>query len=521
MDVALTLVMLVGVVVAFGSVARRIGVAAPLVLIVAGLAISYVPFLPDVALTPDLVLIGLLPPLLYAAAIRTPLIDVRREVRPILGLSVLLVLLTTAVVALVAWWVLPIPLAAACAIGAVVAPPDAVAATSIARKVGLPRRMVTVLEGESLLNDATAIVTLRASIAAISGGVTVAGLGWQFVVSGVGGVVIGLAVAVVVGRIRRRIDDDLTDVAVSFLTPWVAYLPAEEIGASGVLAVVVAGLVLGHRAPLIQSASSRVFERTNWATISFLLENTVFVLIGMQVRTIVDGVRDSDVPYGEVTLAAVLVLLTVVLVRFVGVFAMIFAPRLVPRARRTEDLADWRVGLVVGWAGMRGVVTLAAAFLLPEETPDREVLVMLAFVVTVGTLLVQGLTLPLLVRVLRIQGPDLAADRREAAGVLARATRAGLVRLDEVVTDDDEPEVVDRLRAQAVERAERATTRQASEDAVPVGAREYVRLRAEMIEAERAEVLAVRRSGTVDQTVVATVLDMIDAEETVINRRRG
>ncbi|MFY0407852.1 Na+/H+ antiporter [Solicola sp. PLA-1-18] len=520
MDVALTLVMLVGVVVAFGSVARRIGVAAPLVLIVAGLAISYASFLPDVTLTPDLVLIGLLPPLLYAAAIRTPLIDVRREVRPILGLSVGLVLLTTVVVALVAWWVLPIPLAAAFAIGAVVAPPDAVAATSIARKVGMPRRMVTILEGESLLNDATAIVTLRASIAAIGGGLTVASLGWQFVVSGVGGVLIGVVVSVVVGRVRRRIDDDLTDVAVSFLTPWVAYLPAEEIGASGVLAVVVAGLVLGHRAPLIQSASSRVFERTNWATISFLLENTVFVLIGMQVRTIVKGVETSDVPYGQVTLAAVLVLLTVVLVRFVGVFAMIFGPRLVPAVRRREDPPDWRPSVVVGWAGMRGVVTLAAAFLLPQDTPDREVLVMLAFVVTVGTLMLQGLTLPLLVRVLGIEGPDSAVDRREAAGVLVRATQAGLDRLDELVTEDDAPEVVDRLRAQAAQRAERASTRHTA-DGPPPGAREYVRLRAAMIEAERAEVLAVRRSGTVDQAVVAHVLDMIDAEETVITRRRG
>ncbi len=244
-------------------------------------------------------LVGLLPPLLYAAAIRTSLVDFRANRRPIALLSIGLVLFTTAGVGLLVWWLLDVPLAVGFALGAVVAPPDAVAATSIARRIGLPRRVVTILEGESLVNDATAIVTLRASIAAIGGTrQRLAGRRRASSLSAIGGVLIGVVVAIVVGKIRKLIQDDVTDVAVSLLTPWIAYLPAEEIHIpgvdghpSGVLAVVVAGIILGHKSPLIQSASSRLFERTNWATISYVLENAVFLLIGLQVRSIVDDAR--------------------------------------------------------------------------------------------------------------------------------------------------------------------------------------------------------------------------------------
>jgi len=260
--VAVTVLAVAVVVTVVSALSRRYGQSAPLVLVSVGFVASYLPFVTSPELTPELVLLGLLPPLLYAAAIRTSLIDFRRNKRPILLLSVGLVVFTTVGVGLLVWWLLPVELWAALALGAVVAPPDAVAATAIARRAGMPRRVVTVLEGESLVNDATALVSLRTALAAAAGTVTAWQIAADFAVSALGGIAVGVVVAFVVGKLRRRIDDPLIDVAVSLLTPWLAYLPAEEIRASGVLAVVVAGLLLGHRSPVIQSASSRVFERT-------------------------------------------------------------------------------------------------------------------------------------------------------------------------------------------------------------------------------------------------------------------
>jgi monovalent cation/hydrogen antiporter len=514
--VALHVVFIAATVVGFASLARRYGFPAPVVLLAAGFVASYVPFVDNVELTPELVLIGLLPPLLYAAALRTSLIDFRRNRRPIALLSVGLVVFTTVGVALLAWWLLPIGWAAAFALGAVVAPPDAVAATAIARRVGMPRRVVTVLEGESLVNDATALVALRTAIAAMAGSVAAWEIARDFVLSALGGAAIGLAVAVLVGLVRRRIEDDLTDVAVSLLTPWVAYLAAEEVHASGVLAVVVAGLLLGHKSPMIQSATSRVLERTNWSMIQFLLENAVFFLIGMQVRDVMDDLADSDLPRGEIVTVAGLTLLAVIVLRFVWVFPATYLPRLIPAIRRVDPAPPLRVTTLIAWAGMRGVVTLAAVFLLPEDTPYREVFVAVAFTVTAGTLVLQGLTLPWLVRVLGVTGPDPAEDHLQAAGVYQRAASAGLEALDDELTGDEPDDVVQRLRQRSLERTNAVWERLGTQVETPSVV--YARLRSRMLEAERAEVLRVRRLGLVDQTVLSQVLDALDVEETVLDK---
>lgn len=517
MHIALTIVVLATCVIAGSALARRIGLSAPLLLVIAGFVGSYLPFLPDVPLTPDLVLIGLLPPLLYAAAIRTSLIDFRRNKRPIGLLSVGLVVFTTVGVGLVAWWLLPVPLAAAFALGAVVAPPDAVAATSIARRVGMPRRIVTILEGESLVNDATALVTLRTAIAAMGvGGVTVWSVGFDFLVSAVGAAFFGIVVAVVVGYVRRRVTDDLTDVSISLLTPWLAYIPAEEIRASGVLAVVVAGLLLGHKSPVIQSASSRVFERTNWSTIGFLLENGVFLLIGLQVRTVVADLGDSDLAMSTVVWASLAVLATTILLRFGWVFLTTYLPRLIPAVRRGDPPPPWQYTMVVSWAGMRGVVTLAAVFLLPSDTPHREVFVAIAFAVTASTLLVQGLTLPWLVRRLDLPPPDPHEDHLQEATVYQRAARAGLERLDEETTGDEPEEVIERLRRRSLDRANAVWERLGRTLDPP--SVQYARLRHAMLESEREEVLHIRRRGHIDQGVLRNVLDSLDVEETVLDR---
>jgi Na+/H+ antiporter len=339
--VALWIVALAAVVIAASILSRRLPQPAPLSLTLVGLAASFIPGVPTVRLSPDVVLMGFLPPLLYATAQRTSLDDFRRNRLAIAQLSVGLVLATTFVTALVIWWLLPVPFAVAVAVGAVVAPPDAVAATAVARRVGMPRRMVTVLEGEGLVNDATALVALRSAIAATSSAVSIWGVGLDFVGTALGGVAVGLVVAVVTGKLRKLIADEITDTAVSLITPFLAYLAAEEVHSSGVLAVVVAGLTLSHRSYLMQSASSRIFERTNWATIEFLLENTVFLLIGLQVRQIISDAGDSGLSDGRLLLVCVAVPLTVMLVRPLWVFPMTYLPRWLPFVRRW---AAWRWG---------------------------------------------------------------------------------------------------------------------------------------------------------------------------------
>ena len=276
--------------------------------------------MPSFELDPDLVLIGLLPPLLYAAAIRTSLVDISANRRAIGFLAVGLVIFTTFTVGLVAWLLLPIPFAAAVAFGAVVAPPDAVAATAIARRIGLPRGIVTVLEGESLLNDATALVALRTAIVAVAGTVSLGRITLDFVWAAAGGVAIGVAVALLIALIRKHIKDPVTDTSVSLMAPFVAYLPAEEVHASGVIAVVVTGLILGHKAPIIQDATSRLNERINWETIEFLLENSVFLLIGLQLRGILDDVVNANLPASTIAVFCVGTLAAVVLSRPLWVF---------------------------------------------------------------------------------------------------------------------------------------------------------------------------------------------------------
>jgi monovalent cation/hydrogen antiporter len=514
---ALTLVVLVAVVTAVGALARRFGLPAPLILALVGAIASFVSFIPPVVLTPDLVLFGLLPPLLYAASIRTSLIDFRHNLRPIGLLSVGLVLFTALGVGLVVWLMLPVRLPVALALGAVVAPPDAVAATAIARRVGMPRRMVTILEGESLVNDATALVCLRVAVAATVGTVTAWSVAGEFVLAVGGGLLAGFVVALVVGKLRKRIDDPLTDTSVSLVTPFVSYLLAESIHASGVLALVVTGLLLGHMSPRLQSASSRIFERTNWATIQFVLENTVFLLIGLQVEQIVADLSVNDLPRTQVAAVSLAVLAAVVLLRFLWVFPALYLPGVLP-PREGRKAPTWTTATVISWAGMRGVVTLAAVFVLPD-VQHREVLVLIALVVVVGTLLLQGSTLPYLVRRVGLSGPDPRKDALAEAETYQRAAGAGIQRLDELVTDDDPGEVIEELRRHSLDRANTVWERLGNvADETPSQA--YARLRAQMLEAEREEVLRVRRRGGVPHEVIERVLASLDIEETVLERVR-
>jgi Na+/H+ antiporter len=512
------LALVIAVAVVAGA-ARRAGLSAPLVLVVVGVIASLVPGVPDYRLDPEVVLIGVLPPLLYAAALRTSLVDVRANRQAIGVLAVGAVIVTTLVVGVVAWLLLPtVSLAAGLALGAIVAPPDAVAATTIGRRVGMPRRLVSILEGESLLNDATALVSLRTAAAAITATVGVLAVLGDFVLAVVGGVVVGVAIAAVLAGIRKRVTDPVLDTTLSFIAPFLAYLPAEAIHASGVLAVVVTGLILGHKSPILQSASSRLSEQTNWRTVQFVLENAVFLIIGLQVPDTIRAAMGTAVGNARVVVLCAAVLVATIVTRVVWVYAVTALYRLGP-ARLRRSAWPWAHATLVSWAGMRGVVTLAAAFALPRQTPARDALVLAALTVVAGTLLLQGTTLPWLTRRLNLPGPDPAEDALQEAALLSSATRAGLVRLEQLRSDEDDPSVLDRLEQRVRSRADSAWERLGrGSTSGETPSESYRRLRLEMLAAERAMVLDARDSGTADDEVLRDVLGMLDVEESLLDR---
>jgi CPA1 family monovalent cation:H+ antiporter len=517
-ETALGLLAIVAVIGAGTAVARRLRVPAALLLTTIGVVGSFLPFVPQIPLTPELVLVGLLPPLLYAAALRTSLIDFRTNRRAIGLLSIGLVVFTTAGVGLVTWWLLPVPLAAAMALGAVVAPPDAVATTAIARRVGMPRRIVSILEGESLLNDATALVALRTAVLAIGGAVTAGDVALGFLVAAGGGVLIGLAVTAVISWIRRRVTDVLLDTTLSFAAPFAAYLPAEAVHGSGVIAVVVTGLLLSHRAPVLQNAASRISERTNWATVQFLLENAVFLLIGLQAQRIVLDARTSSLGPVRTWVVCLAVLGAVLVLRPIWVFSTTYLLPLLPRLRGVEAPPPWQVPAVISWAGMRGVVTLAAVFAIPPDVPDQHVLVLAALVVVAGTLLLQGLSLPWLVRRLGLRGPDPREDALQHAVVLGEATEAGLDVLKEE-SDGQDPAVVARLRTRALERSNAAWERLGRpEQEQETPSQAYTRLRLDMLSAERERLVELRDEAVVPHEVLRSVSDALDVEESMLDR---
>ena len=518
MHLALSLVTLLAVVVAVSALSRRFDLLTPLVLIAVGMAGSFLPFAGEVRLTEQIVLVGLLPPLLYAAALQTSLVDFTANRKPILLLSIGLVAFPTLGVGVVVHAVLPgVSWPAAFAIGAVVAPPDAVAATAIARRIGLPRRIVTVLEGESLLNDATALVALRTAIVGATG---VVAIGLEFGLAAGGGLLVGLAVYAVVGWMRRHVTDPVIDTSVSFLTPFVAYVAAEEIDASGVLAVVVAGLLLGHRAPVLQTATSRISERLNWRTISFLLENTVFLLIGLQTSWILEEVGSSPLSTGRIVAVCAAALAATVLLRPIWIFT--FHVLLLGSRKREQKGGVWKTATIVSWAGMRGVVTLAAAFAIPPSFEHREVLLLVAFTVTAATLFGQGLTLPWLARRLDVPGPDPRQDALARATLFQDASAAGLAELDKHLDEEDPYDTVAALRRRVEQRdfaAWERLGRVGPESEAPSEA--YARLRRQMLQAERRRVLEIRSTGKVPHEVVADVLGSLDVEESMLDSAKA
>jgi CPA1 family monovalent cation:H+ antiporter len=499
------------------TLARVLNVPYPVFLVLGGLAIGAVPGMPEIELEPDLVLLIFLPPLLYGAAFFASLRDLRRNVAPISALSVGLVLATCGAVAVVVHTVVPgMSWAAAFVLGAIVSPTDPVAATAIASRLGLPRRVVVVVEGESLINDATAITAYRVALGAVTAGTFSAwDAGGRFLLAAAGGVVIGLAVGWVVAAIRARLDDPPVEITISLLTSYLAYLPAEELGLSGVVAAVTVGLYMGSQTSRLTSATLRMQTVPVWQILIFLLNSFLFVLIGLQLPGILDELRDADFDVSTVIGYGLLASLAVVLVRIAWVFALSGMLRL-----RGTRLNQRNVALVA-WMGMRGAVSLAAALALPATTDagtpfrERPLILFITFVVILVTLVLQGLSLPFVIRALGVE-PD---DGEEVEENKARkvAARAALDQLDRLAEEEwSREDTIERMRGQYRYRYNRFAARfdeQADGDAIESRTSDYLRLVASVLEAQRAALDDLRSEGVISDDVRRRVERELDLEE--------
>ncbi|WP_329271058.1 Na+/H+ antiporter [Streptomyces sp. NBC_01451] len=509
---------------AIAAAGRRTPVPPPLLLVAAGLVFAYVPWVPDYALDPHVVLPLMLPPLLYTAAVDSSYLDLRAQVRPVALLSVGYVLFATLVVGWAAYVIVPgLPLTAALVLGAVVAPPDAVAATAIARRVGLPSRVTTILQGESLVNDATAITAYRVALAAAVGeGATWAGGIGEFLLAAVGGIGIGLVLMMPIHWLRTHLKEALLQNTLSLLIPFAAYAVAEEVHASGVLAVVVVALYLGHRAWEVDFAT-RLQEEAVWKMVAFVLESTVFALIGLQLPVVLEGLGEYE--GADAAWYAVAVFVVVVVTRFAWVYPGTFVPRLLSaRIREREPNPTWKGAFVISWAGMRGVVSLAIAFSIPltmeggEAFPERNLVLFLTFTTVIGTLVVQGLTLPPLLRLLKLPGRDAQAETLAEANAQAQASRAAQRRLEGLLEDESNtlpPPLADRLRMVLERRQNAVWERLGSVNPVTGETVDdtYRRLSREMISAEREVFVRLRDGRHIDDEMLRTLLRRLDLEE--------
>ena len=514
---------------ASSEVARRTGVATPLILVAAGIAVGFVPGMPDIEIEPEWILAGVLPPLVYSASVAMPPMNIRREFGSITSLSVTLVVLSTAALGWFFSWVLAVPLAWGLALGAVVSPTDAVA-VAIARRAGVPSRVLTILEGEGLLNDATALVLLRSAVAAGIASITFGSVVLNFVYAVAVATVIGFVAGHATLWIRRRIDNPAASTVVSFTVPLVAALPTELAGGSGLVAAVVAGLVIGQHAPRMLSPRTRLFDRVGWSSVELSLEGLIFLLMGLQLHTLIEDVLGSDGRIVEAVwvalagLALVLVIRAGYVVLLVGSIgrragrAASIQPRLeqinaaaeerfsnLPdhigesermaerierirtRLRRERSKVNYllrdptgaKEGAIIVWAGMRGAVSVAAAQTLPASTPSRSTIVLIAFLLAGGSFLLQGTTLGALARRLRPEASEAHAERE-------RAEHYELLQLLELTASAEREKDDDRTE-RAIELA--------------------------VLRAQRDVLLDARDDGTFDGEMLTHALTAVDAQQ--------
>ena len=513
-------------------VAQRINVPHPVLLVLGGLALAFVPNAPRLSIDPETLFIVFVPPLLYWAALTTSLREFRQQAGPIGRYATVVVLITIVAVAAVAKLVLPeLSWAAAFILGAIVSPPDPIAAIAVLRPIGAPRAVVTVLEGEGLVNDATALIAYQIALAAaVTGAFSLSQAAGRFVIAGAGGVVIGLGVGWLIAWVRRRIGRfPIVENTVSLLTPFLAYLPAAWLDTSGVLAVVAVGLYLGRLGPTIVAPATRVQAESMWTMVTFLLESLAFIFIGLELPLVVKGLSGHSLT--ELAGYGALITVAAVIVRMIYTLAAVFVLNLV--GSKTVQTPDrWREAVFIGWTGMRGADSLVIALALPVATatgvalPGRGIIIVLTFAVIFGTLVVQGFTVAPLARWLRLR-PD-GLDESEEAHARRVAIEAGLLRLSEA-TDaragtTAQSFAVQHLRASHERRLRKWSARdlelhtQPANAAVagaapaPQPASDYQALRLAMIAAERSTVIELRDKGRIGEDVMRRLQRDLDLE---------
>jgi monovalent cation/hydrogen antiporter len=505
--------------------AQAVRVPYPILLVLGGLALGVVPGMPEIELPPDLVLVAVLPPLLYGAAFFTSLREFRANLKPIVLLAIGLVLLTMVLVAVVAHAVIPgLSWPVAFVLGAIVSPTDPTAATAIARRLGLPRRLLGVIEGESLVNDGTALVAYRyAVLAVVTGSFSLPSASGHFLLNVVGGIAVGVAVGWMIRQVRLRVDNPPVEITISILSGYLAFLPAYALEVSGVLAAVSAGIYLGWHTLELTSARTRLQGIAVWEILFFVLNALLFALVGLQLPVILDALSGRS--WESLLQYAVVVTVVVIGARFLWVFPATYISRL----RRREVLdgsagQPWKGATVVAWSGMRGAVSLAAALALPLTTdagtafPNRELVIFLTFSVILGTLVLQGLTLPAVIRALRVEEDGL--EEMEEAKARLHAAEAALARLDELVDEEwVREDTAERVRGMFTFRRERFSSRfdPEADGAIEDQSAAYQRLLRELLEAEREAVLDLQRSGRIDDDVLRRVVRDLDLEEARLN----
>jgi Na+/H+ antiporter len=516
-ETELLLLALITAVAGLSVLARVVRVPYPILLVLGGLMLGFVPGMPNVELPPELILVAFLPPLLYWSGFFSSPRHLWADARAISLLAVGLVLVTTVAVAAIAHAMVDgMTWPAAFALGAIVSPTDPLAASAIGRRLGVPRRLLTVVEGESLINDATALVAYRIAVAAAVSGTFVAWqAGLRFLVTAAGGVAVGLLVGWLVAELRRRLDDPVVEIVVSVFTGYAAYLPAELLDVSGVLAAVTTGLYVGWRAPQLASASTRLLGFSFWEVLVYLANAVLFILVGLQLRPILDELAGTSV--AVLVAHGALISAVVVGVRLAWGFTVPYLVRLLDR-RPSQVMR--RVGakarLLLGWSGMRGAVSLAAALALPLDFPLRDLILFLTFSVILVTLVVQGLTLPTLIRRLRFEDDD--SEEREEVQARLAATYAALDRLEELAGEDwTRDDTVERLHGMFDFRRRRLKARGGyleDQDGTEDRSLAYQRLVRELLEAQRQAIVRLRNQGQISSDVMHRIERELDLEDT-------
>jgi Na+/H+ antiporter len=493
----------------------------PIFLVLGGLALSLVPGIPSIVLPPDVVLVAVLPPLLYSAAFFTSLRDLRANARSISLLSIGLVIATTCAVAALAHAAIDdFSWSAAFVLGAVVSPTDPLAATQIAERLGVPRRPIAIIEGEALVNDGTALVLYKVAVGAVLAGTySFADTVLRFLWAVAGGVGIGLAIGFVIAEVRRRIDNPPLEVTIALMTGYFVFIPASAAGASGVLAVVTAGVYMGWRTPELTSVQSRLQGNGVWEILTFVINALLFALIGLQLPRIMDALAGT--PRGTLIVDGLLVTAVVVATRIAWIPVAAYLPRwLFPRIRERDPYPPFAWAFIVSWSGLRGAVSLAAALAIPLTThsgspfAQRDLIVFLTFCVILATLVVQGLTLPAVIRLFGVETDDTA--EREEAKARIHAARAALARLDELIAEDSvRADTAERLRGAYQFRQDRFAARLDGADDGEIEARStsYQRARRELLEAERTAIVALRREGVINDDVMHRLTRDLDLED--------